>query len=57
MLLAKGADISRRKRQGSGVQHPGARAQPFFFPTVRARKKSLKSRAVRNASFTVNWPR
>ena len=50
--LAKGADISsksRRKRalQRTGVQHPGAKAQPFFFPAFRANRKKVKSRISR----------
>lgn len=27
-----------------GVMHPGAPAQPFFYPTYRARKKAFKAR-------------
>lgn len=30
--------------------HPGSRAQPFFYPTVRALKKRLKGRVVRTAN-------
>lgn len=32
------------------VQHPGARAQPYFYPTIRARKKQLTSRMSRRAN-------
>lgn len=38
---AQGADISRNKRQGGDKQHPGSRAQPFFFPSYRANKKQI----------------
>lgn len=31
----------------SGSQHPGTRKQPFFFPSVRAIAKRMKSRASR----------
>lgn len=40
--LAPKADISRGKRQGGGAMHPGARAQPYFFPTIRAQKRGAK---------------
>lgn len=30
--------------------HPGTPAQPFFYPTVRALKKRMKGRMVRNAN-------
>lgn len=41
--LAKGADLSRGKRQTQGIMHPGARAQPHFWPTVRLHLKPIKS--------------
>lgn len=40
--LTKGADISRKKRQG-GTQHPGSVAQPFFWPSYRLMRKTIKS--------------
>lgn len=46
--VAKGADrSSKRKRAGAGKMHPGARANPFFFPAYRATRKRLKSRVSR----------
>lgn len=41
-----GADLSRGKRQG-GTQHPGASANPFFWPSYRALKTRIKSRITR----------
>ncbi|MGE3874095.1 MAG: HK97 gp10 family phage protein [Parvibaculaceae bacterium] len=38
----KGADISRNKRQTGNRQHPGSRAQPFFFVSWRANRKTAK---------------
>lgn len=29
---------------GPGVAHPGARAQPFFFPVFRANKKNVRAK-------------
>lgn len=54
--LAQGADISRGKRQGGGDQHPGATAQPFFYPAWRAEKKGVRRnvrKAVRSAARKV----
>lgn len=31
----------------AGTQHPGTRAQPFFYPGYRANKKAMKSRITR----------
>lgn len=50
--LAKGADISskslrKRKLQRTGIQHPGSKAQPFFFFSFRANRKKVKSRISR----------
>lgn len=45
--LASGADRSSRRRRGGGPQHPGARAQPFFFPAYRAQRKKVKSKVSR----------
>lgn len=39
--------------QFQGAQHPGAPAKPFFFPTVRARKKAIKSKISRAANAAV----
>ncbi len=30
--------------EGPGVKHPGATAQPFFFPVFRANKKNVRAR-------------
>lgn len=51
--IAKGANTKSGKHQSKGVMHPGARAQPFFYPTVRARKKLMKGRMVRAANKAV----
>ncbi|WP_294932185.1 HK97-gp10 family putative phage morphogenesis protein [uncultured Paracoccus sp.] len=42
--LAGGADVSRNKRQGQGSGHPGAAAQPFFYPTWKAARVKFKRR-------------
>jgi HK97 gp10 family phage protein len=44
--LGTGADISRGKRQQGVRQHPGSPAQPFFWPSYRLMKKSMR-RAVK----------
>jgi HK97 gp10 family phage protein len=46
------ADLSRGKRQ-AGPLHPGAKARPFFWPTVRARKRQFKSRMSRKLNAAV----
>lgn len=45
----KATDPSGRERKVART-HPGSRAQPFFFPTVRALKSRMKSRVVRSAN-------
>lgn len=46
--LAKGADSSsKRRRNRAGRQHPGSRAQPFFYPAYRANRKRAKSKVSR----------
>lgn len=47
--LEKGASRKRNKKQGQGAQHPGAKAKPFFYPSYRALKKTMKSRTSRAA--------
>jgi HK97 gp10 family phage protein len=50
--LGKGSDISRGARKQSGAIHPGSRSQPFFFPSYRAHKKTVKrkiNKAIRDA--------
>jgi len=41
--IGKGADISRSKRQSRGGQHPGSPAQPFFWPSYRLLKNSMRA--------------
>lgn len=36
--------IARPGSEGPGVPHPGARAQPFFFPVFRANRKRVRAR-------------
>jgi HK97 gp10 family phage protein len=56
---AKGGGTKAGKKslaRGGGIQHPGTRAQPFFFVSYRANKKRAKSRitrAVNKAGRTV----
>lgn len=45
--VAKGADRSSKRKRSGGRMHPGARANPFFFPAYRATRKRLKSRVSR----------
>lgn len=47
--LAKGAVRKRGRKQSTGAMHPGARAQPFFWPNVRARKRAAKAAMARAA--------
>lgn len=46
--LSEGAALPREGRrgklQGTGPQHPGATARPFFFPAYRANRKSVKAK-------------
>ncbi|WP_347311367.1 HK97 gp10 family phage protein [Defluviimonas sp. SAOS-178_SWC] len=42
--LALNASVERGKRQDQGGWHPGATAQPFFFPAVRAKKRTTTRR-------------
>lgn len=57
--VALGGGTKRGKRdlaEGSGTGHPGAKAQPFFYVSYRARKKSTKakiSRAINKAAKAV----
>lgn len=41
--LAPKADLSRGKRQDVGIQHPGARAMPHFWPTVRGFARPIRN--------------
>lgn len=48
---ARNSDVKQAKNGRKVARtHPGTQAQPFFYPTVRARKKSMKSRMVRGAN-------
>lgn len=51
--LSKGADISRRKRQSGGRQHPGSVAQPFFWPSYRLLKKTMRSTVKRRLAAAI----
>lgn len=44
-----GGTVSGRRQlaRGGGLGHPGARAQPFFFPAFRASRKRVRSRITR----------
>jgi hypothetical protein len=48
--VAKGSSRKSHKGQDAGPHHPGARAHPFFFPTIRAGKRPMKSKMVRAGS-------
>jgi len=45
--VARNASVARGKRQDEGALHPGAKAQPFFYPGYRANKSKLKPRLAR----------
>lgn len=45
--VAQNASVDRNKRQGEGIFHPGATAQPFFFPAYRANAKRVKTNMTR----------
>lgn len=49
---SRNSDINQSKALGRKAYrtHPGTQPQPYFFPTVRAFKKRLKGRVVRNAN-------
>lgn len=50
--VARGGGTVAGKSQlasGGGTGHPGAKAQPFFFPAYRARRKAAKA-AIRKAT-------
>jgi len=40
--VAQGADTTTRRRQLTGGWHPGTRAQPFFYPTIRGLRSTVK---------------
>lgn len=45
---ARATDIKQSKNgRIARRSHPGTSAQPFFYPTIRAKKKPLKSRVIR----------
>ena len=54
---AKGRVMAFEGKEGEGyaahVDNPGERAQPFFYPTYRAYKKRLNSRASRAGSKAI----
>lgn len=45
--LARNASVERGHRQDQGDWHPGARAQPFFYPAFRAAKGQFRNRVQR----------
>lgn len=54
--LAKGADSSRNKRQGTGLKHPGSTKKPFFYVSYRSNRRRGKakiSRAINRAGKDV----
>lgn len=48
---ARSTDYKQHKTHGRKARrtHPGTRAQPFFFPTIRAWRKVLRTRMVKAA--------
>lgn len=55
--LTPTADISRNKKQSLGRRHPGATAQPFFFPAWKAKRAEFrrKIRARVQAAIREAW--
>lgn len=54
--LAKNASVERGLRQDQGGKHPGTKAQPFFYVSWRANKRSIRRRvnkAVRDSAKKV----
>lgn len=49
----KGADVSRGKRQRGVRQHPGSVAQPFFWPSYRLLKKTMRSTVKRRLTKAI----
>lgn len=48
--VSRGANVSRKVLKAvdlTGNYHPGAAAQPFFYPSIRALQRRVKSRIVR----------
>jgi HK97 gp10 family phage protein len=48
-LVEFGTNPHENKGRFSGTQHPGAQASPYFYPSYRALKRRMKSRATREA--------
>lgn len=46
-IVEYGAAPHKVGGQFAGAQHPGTRPQPYFWPTIRARKKAIKARLTR----------
>lgn len=42
--VAETSDLSRNKRQDVGKPHPGATAQPFFFPAWKTQRPEFRAR-------------
>jgi len=51
--LSKGSDRSRKKYQSEGTQHPGAVAKPFFWPSYRLMKKSIRGAVKRKLAASI----
>lgn len=55
--LSKGASAPKRGRaskgQSTGTQHPGSPAQPFFWPTYRLLKKSMRTTVKRRLTTAI----
>lgn len=45
--LFRNASVERGKRQDLGAMHPGARAEPFFFPAFRMHSRSTRAAMTR----------
>lgn len=50
--MAPRADLSSGKKQ-DGPQHPGSKAEPFFYPTIRATRKRRRSKMGRRLNKAV----
>jgi len=51
--VAAGSDSSRNKGQGSGIMHPGAKPKPFFWPSYRLMKKTIRSSVKRKLTAAI----
>lgn len=51
--LYKNSDVSRNKNQGLGTMHPGASANPFFFPSYRMKRRTIRSKLTRDVKKAI----